>query len=213
MGAALRVDPAIGGFQRARGPAAHAKCFGKGIIGVDEASNRELGGFASALVSTDAVGDRGDDVAVAPTGPAEAGPDVILIGGALAGLADEADANPEISLRTDRHPRDLPNLQRGSLDPRSRCGAPCGAPADLDHGKSQEPKQRQQAEKQEARAESAGHSLGDAERLGKEETADAAGAADHAGHQADLLTEAERNELKHGGNALASPTKPPKVMK
>ena len=107
IGAALRVDPAIGGFQRARGPAAHAKCFGKGIIGVDEASNRELGSFASALVSADAVGDRGDDVTVAPTGPAEAGPDVILIGGALAGLADEADANPEISLRTDRHPRGL----------------------------------------------------------------------------------------------------------
>jgi hypothetical protein len=37
----------------------------------------------------------------------EAGADVILIGGALPGLADQADANPEITLRTDRHPRGL----------------------------------------------------------------------------------------------------------
>ena len=44
--------------------AAHAERFGEGIIGVDEASNREFGGFPSALVSADAVGDRGDDVAV-----------------------------------------------------------------------------------------------------------------------------------------------------
>ena len=72
--AALRVDPAIGGLQRTRGAAAHAERFREGIIGVDEASNREFGGFASALVSADAVGDRGDDVAVAPAGPAEAGP-------------------------------------------------------------------------------------------------------------------------------------------
>ncbi len=107
IGAALRVDPAIGGFQRTRRPAAHAERFGKGIIGVDEATNREFGGFPPALVSADAVGDRGDNVAVGHTGPAEAGPDVILISRALAGLADETDANPEISLRTDRHPRGL----------------------------------------------------------------------------------------------------------
>ena len=32
IGAALRVDPAIGGFQRTRGAAAHAERFGEGII-------------------------------------------------------------------------------------------------------------------------------------------------------------------------------------
>src|SRR3954471_13350318 len=94
-------------------------------------------------------------------------------------------------------------MERASSDPRSRCGAPCGAPAHLDHGKSEEAKQRQQTEKHEARTKPAGHSLGDAERLGKEEAADAAGATDHAGHEADLLAEAKWNELKHGAIAHA----------
>src|SRR5919198_5753317 len=114
-------------------------------------------------------------------------------------------------MRTGSHPRIKSEgmlrsktlWQRVSSDPRSRRGAPCGAPAHLDHGKSEETKQRQQAEKQEARAEAAGHSLGDAERLGKEEATDAAGATDHTGHQADFLPEAERDELEYGAIAHA----------
>ena len=107
IGAALRVDPAIGGFQRPRRPAAHAERFRQRIIGVDEAADRELGGFPSALVSADAVGDGGDDIAVGHAGLPEADADIILIAGALAGLADETDAYSEISLRTDRHPLSL----------------------------------------------------------------------------------------------------------
>src|SRR6266496_3013239 len=76
-------------------------------------------------------------------------------------------------------------------DARSRYGAPCRAPADLDHGKSDEAKQRQPAEKQKAGAESPGRGLGGAKRLGEEISADAAGAADQARHQADILTEAQ----------------------
>ena len=58
-------------------------------------------------------------------------------GGSLAGLADETDANLKISLRANRHVRDLPSLDiRASSDARPGDRAPCRAPPDLDHGKS-----------------------------------------------------------------------------
>jgi hypothetical protein len=96
--AALRVDPAVGGFQRARGDAPYAERFRQGIIGVEEGAHREFGRFPSALVTADAVGDSSYDVAAEAAGLAETGGYIVFIGGPLAGLADEADANPEISL-------------------------------------------------------------------------------------------------------------------
>jgi len=132
----------------ARGAPTDAERFGQRIIGVDETAHRELRGFAPTLVSADAVGNCGNDIAAYDAVLAEADGDVVLIGRSFTGLARETDTNPEISLRTRGHAQDLPSLR--SSDARSRHGAPGGAPADLDHGKSQEPKQRQESEEQEA---------------------------------------------------------------
>ena len=107
--AALRIDPAIGGLQRARGDAPDAQRFGQGIVGVEKTAHGQFGGFPSALVAADAIRHRGNDVAAECAGLTEAGRDVVFVGGPLAGLADEADANLKISLRTDRHVGDLPS--------------------------------------------------------------------------------------------------------
>ena len=108
--AALIVDPAVGGLQRAGGTAPHAERLRQRIVGVDETAHRKLGRLAAALVAADAVGDGADDVAVGDPGVAigdpalaEAGRDVIFVGRALASLAGETDANPEISLRPVHH--------------------------------------------------------------------------------------------------------------
>ena len=61
-------------LQRARGAAPHAERFRQGIVGVEKAANSKFGGFASALVTADAVRHGGNDVAVerAPLWPRQA---------------------------------------------------------------------------------------------------------------------------------------------
>src|SRR5260370_41578786 len=121
MDAALLIDPAIGGLQRPRGDAADAERLGEGIIGIEKTTDGQLGGFPSALVTADAIGHGGYDVAVECAGLTEAGRDVVFVGGALAGLADETDANLKISPRRDGHARDPPGRDtRAPPDPRSR---------------------------------------------------------------------------------------------
>ncbi len=199
-----RVDPAIGGFERARGPAPHAERFRQRIIGVDEAADRKLRRFASALVAADAVGDGGDDVAVGVAALAEAG----------ARHSPHWPARLPVSLAK---PTRTPRLRcepfatlrdRLGMARRRQTRAPDTAPQvvrqrTLTMASPRNPSNASDAEKQEAGAEPAGHALGGAERLGQEEAADAAGAADHAGHQADLVTEAQRNELEHRAVAHA----------
>ena len=101
----MRIDPAIGGFERARSSAPYTERFRQGIVGVDKAAGRKFGGFPSALVAADAVSDGGDNVAVGYPGLTEANADIVFIARSLAGFADETDTNLKISLRTDRHPR------------------------------------------------------------------------------------------------------------
>ena len=78
--AALRIDPAIGGFQRPRGDAPDAQRFGQGIVGVEKTTHGQFGGFPSALVAADAVSHGGNDVAVEHAGLTEAGRDVVFVG-------------------------------------------------------------------------------------------------------------------------------------
>src|SRR5207253_6177008 len=98
--------------------AADAERLRQRIIGVQKAADGQLSGFPSTLVTADAVGHGGDDVAVEGPGLTETGRDIVLVGGALAGLADEADANLKISLRADRHVRDLPSPRNASRNAR-----------------------------------------------------------------------------------------------
>ena len=57
---ALRMYPAVDGFECARCRCPHAHCFGHRIKGFDEAANGCFRGDASAGVSADAIGDRCD---------------------------------------------------------------------------------------------------------------------------------------------------------
>src|SRR5262249_37373848 len=71
-------------------------------------------------------------------------------------------------------------------------------PARLDAGQGQERQAREAGEHEEAGLVAGGELLGIAEAGGEIETAEAAGHADDAGHDADLAAEALGHELKHG---------------
>src|SRR4051812_11934838 len=75
-------------------------------------------------------------------------------------------------------------------------GAPGGAPAALHAGEADQGEGGERREDQEAGLIGAGVLLGEAERGGEPEAAEAAGHADQAGHDADLAAEALRDELE-----------------
>src|SRR6188508_362623 len=76
-------------------------------------------------------------------------------------------------------------------------GAPGRAPATFDESQPDERNHGEPGEDQEARRRAAGVLLGEPERGGEVEPADAAGEPDQPGHHPDLLAEPLRHELEH----------------
>src|SRR3990172_8803943 len=83
------------------------------------------------------------------------------------------------------------------LYPRPRNRAPGRAPAGLDQNQAHQTDDGKRGELQETGGKAAGQIAREPERACQEETAQAAGRADETGHDADLVTKAQRYELEH----------------
>ena len=104
IGPALRENPSVDGFDRARRRAARTERFGHGVEGVDEGADRRFRGFASALVAADAVRHRRDDPASRRRAARRhAGAHIVLIFGSPAGLRRETDADLQAAGACRRH--------------------------------------------------------------------------------------------------------------
>jgi hypothetical protein len=184
-----------------------------GHVIIDDHVDSALGGGTALLTGADAVGECGDDAAVAEehtTGvlggaALTAGQTVrgaldfhsqgtvaVGGGGSESGLRHGMWRDVETKKRGEGTPPSSKQTLQIRSDPRGGGGAPRGAPASFHVAEAEEGDNAEAGEEEDAGGVAARVLFRQAEELAEDETADAAAAADEAGHDADVFGEALR---------------------